>query len=143
MTATIGSISHGTLRAEDLIETFSDELERLDTEGEYADLIEECRAWQTAGTAQELLDDLDNALNSFAPAYVRFGAHEGDGSDFGFWPMFDVIEMDAADGTLLKVADLDEVPADWDGPVAVINDHGNVTMYAPTRSWKEVWAKKV
>jgi hypothetical protein len=37
--------------------------------------------------ASEIIADMMDALNDLAPAGYYFGAHEGDGSDFGFWPL--------------------------------------------------------
>ena len=34
----------------------------------------------------EVLDELYQALNDEAPDGHYFGAHEGDGAEFGFWP---------------------------------------------------------
>lgn len=93
-TATLGSISHGTLQTGDLMIAFADELNRL-SPGH--DLVKEAEAVQTlwaAGwndlydreEAMELVDQLSDTLNDFAPPYCYFGAHDGDGSDFGFWP---------------------------------------------------------
>ena len=33
----------------------------------------------------ELAEGMHDFLDEIAPAGIRFGAHEGDGSDFGFW----------------------------------------------------------
>lgn len=90
MNGDIGSISHGTMNLEDLIPTFTDELERLDENGSYKDLIAHARGidfskeddWDWADTTEELFD----ALNDFAPEGCYFGAHVGDGCDYGFWP---------------------------------------------------------
>lgn len=90
----IGSISHGTLRTEDLLEAFADELEIIGIghDGE----IKEARELLAIG-ADEWSDEqqehaaylinevLIDALNEYAPPHTYFGAHEGDGSDFGFW----------------------------------------------------------
>lgn len=128
--ATIGSISHGTLRSQDLIIAFSDELRRLDPD---ADLIKEADAthtlWAAGWTslydleeANELVDALQDALSEHAPPYCYFGTNEGDGSDFGFWPNMDAIEE------LPKISDPSEVEAMGEDCVYV-NDHGNVTVY--------------
>jgi hypothetical protein len=36
--------------------------------------------------AHFLLTEIQDALELFAPPGAYFGAHEGDGADFGFWP---------------------------------------------------------
>lgn len=129
-TATIGSISHGTLRTVDLLDSFASELDRL--EGERDD-VAEARAvltlhnagWLTiadSDEASELVQALQDALNEFAPPYCYFGTTEGDGSDFGFWPSMEAIDE------LPRVND----PADVEGmgeDCVFVNDHGNVTVY--------------
>jgi len=80
--------------------------------------------------AEELVNEsIPNALQIFAPAYCNFGAHEGDGSDFGYWPCMDAIEE------LPKIADNSEEAIraeqseDYSTDVCYVNDHGNVTVY--------------
>ena len=95
-----GSISHGTMRECDLIPTFmstlrdfspsraaaiTDEygaafIERCSTDGalDYSLINEmENQGW--------LLESLFDALDDIAPDGFYFGAHPGDGSDYGFW----------------------------------------------------------
>jgi hypothetical protein len=134
--ATIGSISHGTLRTEDLLEAFSDELKRLAPDH---NLTTEARAVLTlieAGWSSKIVDSeeasalvaaLQDALSEHAPPYCYFGNLEGDGSDFGFWPCMDQVEE------LPKVSDPSEVEGMGEDCVFV-NDHGNVTVYAANGS---------
>lgn len=155
-TATLGSISSGTMLTVDLVETFSDVLSGL-AEGfgpeaaPHRKLVREARQWlrdyrndmaseEVDEEGTEILSDLFDALNEFAPPFAYFGAHEGDGADFGFWVSDCAIESAVQDGELLSVSDLSEVPEDWEGPVYVVNDHGNGTLYAPQRSYREVWS---
>lgn len=96
-----GSVSHGTMRAEDLIPAFMFLLEEHDREAATkltSSYSEEGWPYSMAGLAfgdpfdevqQEFaphfLEDLFNALNEIAPPGTYFGAHVGDGSDYGFW----------------------------------------------------------
>jgi hypothetical protein len=82
-----GSISSGTMRPEDLIPTFADTLKELDTDGAYSDLIKEVGTLTKYDTdeADFILSDLFDALDALAPAGCYFGAHPGDGADYGFW----------------------------------------------------------
>ena len=87
------SIIHGTMRPVDLIPEFLDELTAHDR-----DTADSCRAeippaamadddhdfWDS-GDAASILDSLFDALDSTAPDGCYFGAHPGDGSDYGFW----------------------------------------------------------
>jgi hypothetical protein len=127
-TAHLGTISHGTLRPEDLIPTFADELARLNPSHPS---IVDARAMdaETDPYAAEMVDELIDALNDYAPDYCYFGAHPGDGADFGFWLSEDW-QQQAEDDGVLFVADLAEVPDDYAGMVAHVNDHGNATLYA-------------
>lgn len=147
--ADFGSVIHGTLRPEDLIPAFADALrDYLRTCRPVPRYVrakafralewtkEDCRA-EEAGRA---LVDLSDALDCFAPAYAYFGAHPGDGSDFGFWPIDDVPGAVDEDSGLV-VADISEIPRGFSGPVLLVNDHGNMTLYAYSRGrGREVWA---
>jgi hypothetical protein len=87
-----GSISHGTMRDEDLIPAFIDELPAGDARVEYVRRWEQdCKnpdgSIRDRGECGHLLEDLFNALDAAAPAGHYFGSHPGDGSDYGFWPV--------------------------------------------------------
>lgn len=144
---TFGTISHGTLRDEDLLEAFSYELEDLIQRSEWTGnrnnrdllikLVGEAREIDPDDNlASEIIAEMMDALNNeFAPSFTYFGAIEGDGSDFGFWPDINSLEMAVQDGEVLKVNDLSDVPDDYAGNVMLVNDHGNVTFgYVQTAS---------
>lgn len=152
-----GSISHGTHRPEDLLPTFASVLEYL-SEGEEEALLDICGGLITQMNEAGGFDELDDgtkdyisevlnellfqALNDYAAPYHYFGAHEGDGSDFGFWFMYDAYEEAVRDGEIRVVDDLAKAEEEYEGEeyIAVVNDHGNVTLYAPTTGFKEIWS---
>ena len=146
----LGSISQGTMRARDLIPAFAGELERLDNEGKYVDLVAECNEMtdedydsediDTIEEIGDLSENLFDALDSFAPPYAYFGSHEGDGADYGFWISWDAIEDAVYGKELLKVNDLADIPEGYHGEVLVVNDHGNATLYTPVIEYKPVWS---
>jgi hypothetical protein len=93
--AEIGSISTGTLRNEDLLETFSNQLEYfMDHNPQlsphlcriFRGLVYDANESEEGKEADSLIIELMDALNLFAPPGHYFGAHPGDGADFGFWP---------------------------------------------------------
>tara|TARA_Y100000310_G_scaffold343680_1_gene452443 strand:- start:1457 stop:1825 length:369 start_codon:yes stop_codon:yes gene_type:complete len=109
----LGTLIHGTHRSEDLIPCFLAEYRRLVQEwselhrasdgggipvGAFnrhahnlALFDKNVKADWDTGEAErgEImawdLEDLFDLLDEFAPPGYHFGAHEGDGSDFGFW----------------------------------------------------------
>jgi hypothetical protein len=96
----VGTLIHATLRTQDLIPCFLDAVREY-APAEYEQIMvsafgpipayvqdegDSCEWWQS-DDASYLLEDLFNILNDVAPAGYYFGAHEGDGSDFGFWPL--------------------------------------------------------
>jgi hypothetical protein len=103
----VGSISHGTCRAEDLIPSFLSALDSLQewrsfqddadspsNVAAWASVQEECGAIESrmceegyfdSDSAMWDLEWLHDTLDNNAPSGFTFGAHEGDGSDFGFW----------------------------------------------------------
>ena len=140
----LGSISHGTMRPEDLIPDFVSQLQSLDTRGDYAELVKEADAIEDFDSedAGYVLEELFDALNTFAPDYCYFGAHPGDGADYGFW-LCEEWEQMARDDGVLFVEDTADIPADFAGGlVCHVNDHGNATLYAQdhTGARREIWS---
>jgi hypothetical protein len=144
-TAKLGSISHGTMRACDLIPAFADELRRL-----RGALPKDVHDWVRAfnspdfdeGDADDLVDTMFHLLNDYAPDYCYFGAHPGDGADYGFWLYEDWQQLAKDDGVLF-VNDLAEVPDTFRGMLCVVNDHGNATLYATENgvgTLREIWS---
>ena len=139
----LGSISHGTLRTEDLLPAFAYALGALAHNSISNTSVFKSEAmaeiWQGAIDIintpddihldiHEVIDELQDALQEYCPTFVYFGTLEGDGADFGFWP-----DRDALDEALTRhdVPDPDrdgcQVLED-DGVIVQISDHGNVTV---------------
>lgn len=91
--ATIGTISWGTLRNQDLLGKFARELEWLTnatrTDAETKLIADADSVDPDTEEASEIVNELFDALNEHAPDGCYFGSTEGDGSDFGFWPIND------------------------------------------------------
>ena len=96
------SLIHGTFRACDLIPAF---LVAIANTSEYAQIVQtndwnlkvifDCLAndqderWESDDMSYFLNETLFDILNDYAPEGYYFGAHPGDGSDFGFWVIDD------------------------------------------------------
>lgn len=146
--ASIGSISSGTMRAEDLIPEFAWNLDyylkrqpRSFPRKEHRALIREANKITDFDSEESgyVLEELFDALNEYAPPYFYFGAHEGDGSDYGFW--LNPHSFNEKDWEGLKVEDTSEVPKGYRGEVLHVNDHGNMTLYYCNArgKLKEIW----
>ena len=148
--ATFGSVSHGTMRTRDLLESLSAELDyqmkrqpKRFPRKSLRNLINDTRRCLTTyeddlpAESDFLLDELFTALGEFAPDYGYFDAHEGDGSDYGYWPKPDLQII--FDG--LTVNDLCEIPRDYRGEVMVVSDHGNLTLGVMNSrgKFREIW----
>lgn len=108
----IGTIIQGTYRNQDLIPALIEEFRTADEEKFQAwerwthslltdgtsrhaaaasDLLSDRdnpsddNPWWDSEEATELLDDLFDRLDDLAPEGAYFGAHVGDGADFGYW----------------------------------------------------------
>lgn len=88
------SVIHGTLRNCDLVPVFLDVIRET---AEYAQLslnfpsvvtdpcaTESDERWESEEMIY-FVEELFDVLDSYAPDGYYFGAHPGDGSDFGFW----------------------------------------------------------
>jgi hypothetical protein len=140
----LGTVSRATMRPEDLIPAFLDVLPksspvRLDIESRLPTGDDE--SYFDSEESSWDLESLFDALNDMAPPYCYFGAHEGDGSDYGFWVSWDSLNEDCEFGEVLKVEDTSEVPERYTGTVLHVNDHGNATLYTSTNgNLVEEWA---
>src|SRR5947209_697852 len=92
----VGTVSHGTLRTQDLLRAFADEYERLlpfngarlaNEAREIAEAVENYPDNGPHDEAADVLAELEDALGEIAAREgdYYFGAIEGDGADFGFW----------------------------------------------------------
>lgn len=132
---TIGSISSGTMRSFDLMPCFLGELASHDEtraneiEADVPELAwnDEDHAFWASDEAHWALESLWEALEEHALPYFYFGAHPGDGADYGFWLAED-FQQSMADDNVLQVNDFADVPADYRGEVLIVNDHGNCTF---------------
>jgi hypothetical protein len=170
--AKVGAISEGTLRTEDLLSCFLSELEsqilrnggflslpeNFPMRDRLANLVGEAQdAWSEDGEtlkdeyeASEILNELQDALGEFAPAYSSFGTHPGDGACFGFWADVDQAKEDCAFvsckdqaaarrlGMECDPEDASYPAPDFRGEWLHVSDHGNVTLYVRGEDGKDV-----
>ena len=95
------TVSNATLRAQDLLPKFLDALKVLAPEAhqqmtmpgagfsavpDHALEDENAEWWSSEDCAYLLNEVLFDALSENCPEGYYFGAHEGDGACFGFWP---------------------------------------------------------
>lgn len=85
------SVSHGTMRPQDLIPRYMNVIR--DTP-EYLQIMhivpshaleDDGAAWWDSEDAAFFLEDLVDTLENYAPEGYYFGSHPGDGSDYGYW----------------------------------------------------------
>lgn len=135
----IGSVSHGTMRKEDLIPTFCSELRSLGHRSKELTRIEKSqnkKGYYESEESEFDLDSLFEMLNNHAMPFFYFGSHMGDGSDFGYW----LIESCIEEFEGLKVSDLSEVDSAYTGELLHVNDHGNMTLYICVKGkLQEIW----
>lgn len=115
-TLPVGSLIHGSHRIEDLLPAFLFALEGVDAASATrfcSELIELGFGYSQCGvcfgpreewpevdeeTLIDIQEEIADMLNDYVPAGCYFGAHEGDGSDFGVWdisPMFEEYDGNA------------------------------------------------
>jgi len=153
-TATIGTIISGTMQPRDVIPALADELSMLILENgirnasdAHKSLVCDANAITDYDSedAGYVLEELFDALNELAPSYCYFGAHEGDGSAYGFWPDYESVQMAIHDGDMLCVDEnarnQDTIAGDYNGEWVHVNDHGNTTLYVRENGQDtEIWA---
>lgn len=142
----IGSVSSGTMRKEDLIPSFLWEANRLRLTKDERKAVRKIQSrinrvsesdayWQDEVSDFDL-EELFDILNNHSLPHFFFGAHEGDGADYGYWLSDDFEEVFEG----LKVSDTSEVPRGYTGEALHVSDHGNMTLYAYSRGRsRELW----
>lgn len=135
----LGVISDGTLRAEDVGEALADALRPLRLSRADRALV---REWDRLDTnadddsveaVDDLVGELEDAVERYCPPYAYYGASEGDGACFGVWAITD-------DDSLPRY-DVGESPHN-SGDCYEVSDHGNVSCgYRDRRGvWHEYWS---
>jgi hypothetical protein len=139
----MGSVISGTMRPEDLLPAFIDTVrgQRPLNREHSKDVTEiqrridrhyrkpEKSDYFIFDSADDDIERLFDILTEYCPQGFYFGAHPGDGADYGFWLSETFIE----DFDGLQVSDTSEVPKNYRGDVLHVNDHGNATLYWATR----------
>lgn len=135
----IGTVSHGALLAQDLAQALWDALKSVDYP-ESESIMEELSAIaEDEGRDEEydseVISDAMDVLQEYAPPFCYVGMHEGDASDLGVWFDHGAFEEACRDGEVLKVSDsseIDDMPKEDVAAynyIAVISDHGNVSLH--------------
>lgn len=144
----LGTVSEGTMRLQDLIPAFASVLEeeggdptalnlaiyKLDSRayvnGEVGPYDNDDHDYWHSEDARWDLDELLDALNELAPPYCYFGAHPGDGADYGFWVSEGALQEGLYSGEIVRSEDM---PYRLD-----VSDRGNMTLY--DQNGDEVWS---
>lgn len=138
----LGSVIGGTMQAKDLIPVFVAEIKYYNPRNKIACEIGkrinkksyDYNSDLALYDLEALFDELNN-INDLP--YVYFGAHPGDGSDFGFW----INEYFEYDFEGLKISDYNDIPKGYNGECLFINDYGNMTLYKIINGKKyEIWS---
>lgn len=137
------SVIHATHRPQDLIPAFRDVIKDTPEYAQTINLIpshamedDDADFWESEDAAY-LLEDLFVILDSFAPEGYYFGAHIGDGSDFGYWISEEVIQ----DREKLEKLARESVSADfyyqlWDS-VQEMDDEELIELIACNRDFEK------
>ena len=150
-----GTVIQGTLRNEDLIPAFTGEIEYLSAGYLDADIANLYHIAQETidlydqdsevneEIASEIVNDLIDVLNGYAPPMAYFGSLDGDGADFGWWIDSNRITdmMHTAQETCNPeekwITDCDCQSTDCTdrhGYILQVNDHGNTTLMDTDRN---------
>ena len=123
-TISIGTLISGTLQPEALRYTFARELRRVGVLTNHVALLRSAyfeNLTDHPEGAADIVNDLIDALNEYAPSHTYFGAIEGDGSDFGWWG---VTEYDCE---TVRIDDENVIDIECNIHIHT-HDHGNTTV---------------
>ena len=154
--ADLGSVSSGTMSTDDLLDSLSAELDyQLSRQSKrfprktHRALIREANRLMKSDVDHQLadssavVDDLFEALSEFAPPFCTFGAHIGDGADYGYWFAYDNLSEVTRYGDALSSENGGaDIPKGYRGEWFSVSDHGNLTLYVRNAHGKdkEIWS---
>lgn len=128
------------MREQDLVPAFLAELRKYDPE-KAAELEASQPAYDSEEIGEYLNEELFDALNACAPSYCYFGAHEGDGSDYGFWLCRESIDQAVETGELKKISDMKELGTADEGEYLLVDSAGNsIGLFEVKRLVMAIWA---
>ena len=149
----LGSISHGTLRTQDLLPVFLETFMALggnvpsDLEcGAYIEYLnwpnpattacdDEDKFWDSEDAMWDM-EALTDGLNNLCPSFVYFGTLEGDGSDFGFW-----VDWDSMGETIENKHDgFDWEPGEYELNSVIVRVHSTVAIDTMDMDRNVIWA---
>jgi len=126
----IGTVSYGTMREEDLISAFLCECASIRLNKSERKAVNDIKKRAYAGDTESYYNSEDAnddcmelfaLLDAYCPAYCYFGAREGDGCDYGCWPMIDI--------AIEELPTIQDATRHYRGYMVNISDHGNMTLY--------------
>lgn len=142
----IGSISTGTCRTEDIFPELLWELGRLRlSRRDRSQLCKLRREFDSlpendeTDTREDILSELYDLGQNYCPDFCYLGSHPGDGADVGVWPSEDIL----ISGGYYRheVADSRETATREHAHALEVNDHGNATLWRRAGlRWVEVWS---
>jgi len=89
------SVTHATLNTRDLVPVFAELVREINPQAgvRVPDPLPSLEnPWWDSDDCCDLLADLIDELDRHSPEGCYFGAHKGDGSDFGWWSIEEVQE---------------------------------------------------
>lgn len=134
----LGTVSHGTMREEHLIPRFLDALDTVDHDR--AEFLRSRYCFVDADDPEFCWDTVFNSLNDHAPPFTYFGAHPGDGSDYGVWVNDEAIASVLAEGDneLGEMVEGGTIPTGY--KYVVVKDRaGDYVELLDGQTGKQIW----
>jgi len=135
--------SSGTLKLTDVLPALGSALQTvaIGPDVKIAEAAIDCEGCEDDVELANLLMEVLDTLQEYAPDYCYVGTHEGDGALYGVWPCVDSLLYDIQCGEVLGVNDGSEIPSDHCGAVAIINERGSVKFgHAVAGEFFELWS---
>lgn len=137
----LGSISWGTMRADDVGPRLMRALKAVDPERAIQLEAEQSGIEDEEERELFVWETLFDALNDYVPPYTYFGAHEGDGSDYGVWVSNDSLDDDLRydNPEELRAIKKGDPVVPGTGYIVVVDGAGDYTALLDGATGRELW----